>query len=307
MATDAGARDGSIETAVVGVDGRSGSQHAVEWAAGLAARHATLHLTHALSPTLELAAAAVQLDSGGMVARRRREMEGWAAGLSGDDVNLVLHVLEDEPAPALRSVASEVEAQMIVVGAHHQTKLGPRRVGSTIALLVDQLRTPVAIVPEHTDLVPSGSVVVGVSDSTEVTDGMRWAVGFASTHGLALSLVRVVPTRPLFSIDGLLSMLAYYIDPGVLKSWALEDLADLADEIQRSTDEQLTISWSSPKRPRGPRLVEESADAALLVLDVRPEPASPVPSWLHHAIRHAPCPIVLFPAPSRAVAEGDGG
>jgi nucleotide-binding universal stress UspA family protein len=311
MTTESNSSDASIGTAVVGLDGSSGSRHALEWAVRNSAPHATLHLVHAVSPTLELAAGAVQIDSAGIVAERKRQLvEEWAAGVSDDDVNLVYHVLEDEPPAALAGLAAEVGAQVIVVGAHHQSKLGPRRIGSTIARLIDDPVTPIAVVPEHGDLVPAGSVVVGVGDDASMNSALGWAVAYASAHALALSLVRVSPTRPLFSIDGLVSMLAYYIDPGVLDTWALDDLAELAAEIRRSTDEEMTISWSAPKRPRGPRLVEESADAALLVIEVRSDPASPVPSWVHHAVRHAPCPIMLFPLPAGDQGDdglGDGG
>jgi nucleotide-binding universal stress UspA family protein len=311
MTTDSIASDATFETAVVGLDGSSGSRHALEWTVHNAGPHATLHLVHGASPASGLAVASLQPDPGELVAEPNRYLvEEWVAGLSNDDVDLVYHVLEEEPAAALVKIAGEAGAQAIVVGAHHQSKLGPRRIGSTVARLIEDPVTPIAVVPEHGDLVPTGSVVVGVGDDASITRALRWAVAYASTHELALSLVRVSPSRPLFSIDGLVSMLAYYIDPAVLSTWAFDDLAELAAEIRRSTDEELTISWSAPKRTRGPRLVEESADAALLVVDVRPDPDSPVPSWLHHAVRHAPCPIMLFPAPAGdhgIGGSGDGG
>ena len=105
------------------------------------------------------------------------------------------------------------------------------------------------------------------------------------------------PRRRLFSLDGLVERIAYSIDRGVVRTWALEDLAELAEEIRQSTDEELEISWSVHADTGRPRIVEASSDTVLLVLDAHTKDGSNAESWIHDRIKHAPCPTAVFGTP----------
>ena len=100
-----------------------------------------------------------------------------------------------------------------------------------------------------------------------------------------------------------MSAIAWYLDPGAVGRWALEDLQRMAHQAQDATDTEIDVEWSAPVGKLGPELVEASEDAEVLVIG-RPErgPAldQVLPPWLHHAIAHAPCPVVIVPADGTA-------
>jgi nucleotide-binding universal stress UspA family protein len=295
----------NVEVVVVGVEGSPASLHALTWPIRAFGPHITVHAVHAVSPAIELAVAVAQVDSRKLVEERRRELEReWLPSVGDLPVKLETHVVEDEPAPALLEVAGAVSADLILVGAHGRWQHGPRRVGRTIAGLVEAAGTALSIVPEGSDLASGGAVVVGVTTGGDAeadasAPSLRWAVSFAKAHDLGLCLVRAGGDPPLFSAEGFISKIGQFLEPGVLKSWALEDLSELADRIRHSTDAELRVSVSAPGRRAGPRLVEASANASALVLDARRDRGRPVPPWMHHAIGHARCPVVLVPPDER--------
>jgi nucleotide-binding universal stress UspA family protein len=300
--------DGVVHTVVVGLDGSPSSVSALDWSAELVGADGLLHAVHAVPPSLELVVAAVQVDSDGLVADRRRQLEHeWTSHVLARGREVVHHLVEQEPAAALKQVAAEVGAGMIAVGVHAQTAHTPRRIGRTVSDLVDRSDVPLAVIPDGTVGAATGAVVVAVGSGAELRPALRWAVGYAVGHDRSLSLVRAGDSPPMFSMDWMLTRVAKFIDPTVLESWALEDLAELADEVQRSNDAELEISLSTAVHRPGPTLVKAGADAALLVLEARTEPGTPVPSWVQHAIRHAPCPTLLFPAVSGRAPRGNSG
>jgi hypothetical protein len=186
---------------------------------------------------------------------------------------------------------------MIVVGLKGQVHRVPRLLGGTVRDLLAHSARPVVVVPDGTELAPSGSVVVDVGHAEHVGEALRWAAEFAAARGMSLSLVRAGSRRRLFSLDGLIERLAYSVDRDMVRSWALEDLSELAEEIRRATDEELQISCSVHKEGRHPRIVEASSDTVLLVLDARTDDGSGGESWIHDRIKHAPCPTVVFGTP----------
>jgi nucleotide-binding universal stress UspA family protein len=283
---------------VVGVDDGPDAAHALEWTARVLAPTATIHAVHAVSPSVELAVAAVQFDSAALVARRRSHLENeWTAAARQTGVTIVCEVVEDTPARALMRVADHTAAEMIVVGSKGHARGVPRLLGGTVRDLLAHSPRPVVVVPDGAELAPSGSVVVDVGHAEHVGEALRWAAEFAAARGLSLNLVRAGPRRRLFSPEGLVERIAYSIDRDVVRSWALEDLAELAEEIRRSTDEDLEISWSVRNEGRHPRIVEASSDTVLLVLDARTDDRSGVESWIHDRIKHAPCPTAVFGTP----------
>jgi nucleotide-binding universal stress UspA family protein len=296
--SDAPAVNDVVNDVVVGVDESPTAAHALEWTAKVLAPSATIHAVNAVSPAVELAVAAVQYNSAPLVERRRHELESeWSAPARAAGATVVCHVIEDTAPRALLRVADQTAAEMIVVGTKGQVHRVPRLLGSCVRELLAQSPRPVVVVPDGAELAPTGSVVVDVDHDEHVDEALRWAAQFAAARGLALNLVRAGPPWRLFSLDGLVERLAYCIDPGVVRTWALEDLAELAEQIRYSTDEELEIAWSVHKDTRHPRIVETTGDTALLVLDAHADDRSGGESWIHDRIKHAPCPTVVFGTP----------
>jgi len=302
---ESAASDGVMRSVVVGLDGSPPSAHALDWAVSVLAPLRTVHAVSAVSPAGELAVSAFQVDSSRAVAARRREIEAWTASTRAVGTEVQIHVVEDSEAAALHLVADEVAADGIVVGIKGHARRLPRTVGGTVRTLIDQAHRPIVIVPEGAEAQLSGSVVAGVGDAGRISHALRWAAAFAARHDLSLSLIRAGSNRALFSVDGLLQLIAYFLDRDMVRTWALEDLERLADEIRGSTDADLQVSWSAPGSARHPRIVEASADASLLVLETRPDAHAGTASWVRDAIKQAPCPVMLFPV--NDVTRGERG
>ena len=113
----------------------------------------------------------------------------------------------------------------------------------------------------------------------------------------------------MFRADGLLDVLAYYVDPSLAAQWAREDVEALAAEIDRMSEQapgeggrgsgDVTISWSTAPGSTGPVLVEAATHADLLVVGLHDRPdadAHVVAPWCRHVLLHAPCPTVFVPA-----------
>ncbi len=281
---------------VVGVDDGSAAAHALEWTATVLAPSATIHAVNAVSPGVELAVAVVQYDSAGIVARRRRHLENdWTAAARATGATIVCDVIEDTPVRALMRAADRTGADMIVVGL--KGRRVPHVLTGVVRDVLAHAKHPVVVVPDGTGMEPAGAVVVDVGHAEHVREALRWAADFAAARGLALNLVRAGPRRKLFTFDGLIERVAYSIDRDVVKEWAHQDLADLAGQIQRSSDEELSVTWSVPGDGRRPTIIEPGADTALLVLDAHADEGAHVTSWVHDTVKHSPCPVALFGTP----------
>ncbi len=300
MEEDAGTR------VVVGLDGSDESRSALDWAIRAAGRRGSIHAVHAVAPVTELAVAAAQVDSTPMVEHRVADLGAWTAPADEQELDVYRSVLEDDPAAALLRVAVEVDADLIVVGVHARSRFEPRTLGRVTTKLVHRTDRPLVVVrPGPDQPLEEGSVVVaGVGHGPATRAALAWAARFADVHGTALSLVQAIGNRPVFGEDGLLDVVAFYVDRSLLHEWALDDLAQIADELQQATEHQVPISLSSPDGRTGPALVDAGADAALLVVgrhDGGAHDGRPMTAALHHVLTHAPCPVVVVP-----VVETDG-
>jgi len=306
MSVDPERRDVSltIQHVVVGVDGSPESLSALRFAAHMVGTSGVVHPVCAVSPALELAAAAVQIDSSPLIARITEDLESdWTAAVRDAGHQIACRVVEDDPADALLDAADDVDADLVVVGVHAKPAHGPRTVGRVTAKLIRQMDRPLAIV-DGEQAVAAGHVAAVVADAGmggATPSAVHWAAGYADTYDTALRLVRSTPNRPALGPDGLLDVLAFYLEPSMLREWAIEDLAELADQIQQSTEHDLTITWSAPTGPRGPRLVEVSGDTSLIVVgrNTATGASRTIPKALRHVVTHAPCPVVVVPADQR--------
>jgi nucleotide-binding universal stress UspA family protein len=214
-----------------------------------------------------------------------------------------VHVEGGEIAPVLQAEAADADVDLIVVGMHEQRRRVLRSLGSVVSTLLRSADRPVVVVgAEHTPTPRSGTVVVGIGHGPATEAALRWAAGFATEHDAALDLIRAVPQRPVFRTDGLLDVLAFYVDPTLATQWAREDVERFATEIDRMSEDgigSVATSWSTAPGSTGPVLVEAATHADLLVVGLHDRPGADdhtVAPWCRRVLLHAPCPVVFVPA-----------
>jgi nucleotide-binding universal stress UspA family protein len=141
---------GFLERLVVGADGSTGSQRAIEWSARLAsAVDAEVLAVHVLTYSRELLRD-VTLDT---MRTWRRELQDelehrWAEPLAERAVRLRCLVVEDQSASAgLLAVAARERADGVVVGAQGHGGLGDRVLGGVSHRVTHRSRCPVIVVP----------------------------------------------------------------------------------------------------------------------------------------------------------------
>ncbi len=285
---------------VVGLDGSDGSQAALAWARFAAGTGGTVHAVHADPRAADRAGAAAQVGSARLIEQRARDLEAWATHADGPAVDVDRRLEEGDPADALLRVADDVGADLVAVGVHARTRIAPRTLGRVTAKLVQRTDRPLAVVRPGPPSPPAeGSVVVaGVGRGPATAAALSWAADFAAVHGASLSLIHAVSRHPVFAEDGVLDVIAFYVDRQLLHDWALDDLAAVADQLQAATESEVPLSWSAPDGRPGPVLVNAGADAALLVVGRHDDGAlGVVPTTaLHHVLTHASCPVVVVPA-----------
>jgi nucleotide-binding universal stress UspA family protein len=278
-----------VRSTVVGMDGSAASRAALEWVCRSAATDDVVHAVHVHAGGAAAATAAVQ-----------RDLDAWVeASATGETVVRKVATV-GECADELLRVVDDVDAQLLAVGRH--SGLLPHRPGRTTLQLLEHTRCAIAIVGDEAHAAPSNTVVAGVGHGPATRSALRWAAEYAEAHGTALKLIRAMPNRPVFRSDGLLDVIAWYVDRDMATGWALDDLESAANSVERSTDADLSVSWSASPGSPARVLTEEGASASLLVVGLHQDADAPVghadhdvPHWLHHAITHAPCPVVVVP------------
>ena len=226
----------------------------------------------------------------------------WASSIAA--VHEV-HVDDGEIAPVLLGEAAGADADLIVVGMHEQRRTVLRSLGPVVSTLLRNADRPIVVVgAEHTPALHGGTIVVGIGHGPATQSALRWAAAFATEHDAALDLIRAVPQRPVFRKDGLLDVLAYYVDPSLATQWAREDVERFAAEIDPMSEEErgrgsVAASWSTAPGSTGPVLVDAATHADLLVVGLHDRPGADdhhVAPWCRHVLLHAPCPVVFVPA-----------
>ncbi len=231
-----------------------------------------------------------------------RAAHAWASSIAETHE---VHVDDGEIAPVLHGEAADAGADLIVVGMHEQRRRVLRSLGPVVSTLLRSADRPIVVVgAEHTPAQRGGTIVVGIGHGPATEAALRWAAGFATEHDAALDLIRAVPQRPVFRTDGLLDVLAYYVDPSLANQWAREDVERFAAEIDRMGEDgngtgSVATSWSTAPGSTGPVLVDAATHADLLVVGLHDRPGADdhtVAPWCRHVLLHAPCPVVFVPA-----------
>jgi len=139
-----------MHTIVAGVDGSSGSERALEWAAARSVEaHGEVVAVHVLTYNVELLR---DLSPDTVTTWRRtlgRDLAGpWTepARAVGALVRTVL-VEDDTVATGLLRSAADAHADVIVLGARGRGGLVDRLLGATTYVVTHRARTPVVVIP----------------------------------------------------------------------------------------------------------------------------------------------------------------
>lgn len=288
---------------VVGVDGAIASRVALAWAARTAGRDGHVHVVTATDPEPQLDLDPLPVDeSEYRIVLERELVRRWcepARRLAGE---VTAEVVTGDASEALTRIAAADDVDAVVVGAHVGPTGAPRLVGRTIRHLLGDLRRPLVVVPTSFDVsVATGPIIVGIGHSDATAHAVRWAAGEAAAHDRSLGLVRATREGPVFQVDGMLELVAYYLDPAVRDQWIAEDLAELAVAAQRVTVDEIDLAARAAAGLPATTLVAESEAASLLVIGHHPSKVlgrHHVTQPLRYALTHARCPVAVIPVPA---------
>lgn len=248
---------------VVGVDGSSLSEEALDWAGAEAARlGAPLHVVHAFVHVSVI---------GGFspVSPAEREKLGGDMVHAAADRTRAAHrglpVTEEvclgAAAPQLLNAAKD--ARMIVLGARGHGRVGGMLVGSVSQQVAMHARCPVVVVRGSTDRA-GGSVVIGMDGSPEARAALRFGLRYADGVGAP---VRVVRAEYLEPVPG--------IPPGEWYEDRKGQLEQVTESVRSEVDAArgefpgLDIDLRVTRRHPVEALVEEAAEARLVVVASR--------------------------------------
>ncbi len=189
---------------VVGVDGSPGSEQALAWATAQAG-DGEVTAVHAFSPLASLIAAAVLINLDTLRDEHKQLLENeWiaAAAATGVTVNPIL--VDDNPASALRSVASRLGGVPIIVGHQGRGRRSRHHVGDTTNRLLQHADLPIIMTTDATETTKlAGTVVVGVHGPTTAShEPIVWAARLAAEQSLNLHIISVTQSFIPVAIEG---------------------------------------------------------------------------------------------------------
>ena len=138
-----------MTTVVLGLDGSPGSQRATKWVAehgpGLEAQVIAVLVVRRLE-LWEIAA--VQVDSGPVIAERRAQLNGeWTDPLRAAGLRVTTKLVRGNPAIELCKIAEGRSADLLVVGANSHSAAHDL-LGGTAHKIVIHAHVPVLLVPK---------------------------------------------------------------------------------------------------------------------------------------------------------------
>lgn len=282
---------------VVGYDGSSTAEHALQWALAEAqARSLGITLVHAILPPVTASAfgpgVPAPLDLIDDVRRAaEHELQKAAQAAGGDILTRV-----DLGSPSGVLIEASADAALVVIGSRGRGGFAGLLLGSVSDQVAAHSACPVVVVREAPK--PAGDVVVGVDGSQIAQQAAEYAFAAASRGGKRLIAVHAweVPSYDLIVMpDG----------PAPVT------LTDFGDDELRLTSETLagfatdypdvTVEEKVVKGPAVKALLEASADPALIVVGTRGRGGvigTLLGSVSRGVLHHAKAPVVVVPARS---------
>ncbi|MCW2510700.1 MAG: universal stress protein UspA [Modestobacter sp.] len=286
---------------VVGVDGSAGSLTALRWAMHWALVRGAEVAVLAAYPTVAYWTDAEIVDLGALDAvhddtwaRARAAVDAVRDSDSAvRDVPVSLHVEGGRAAEQL--VRRSAEADLVVVGSRGRSLVRGALLGSVALHCVSAAECPVVVVPlpgRWGQPQAASTVVVGVDGSERATAALSAAVQEAGPGG-SVTAVRAQPVTDLWSDQ-------YVVLPPSQQQRHADALRDLETSVGQvlmaTTGDCPAVSCLALPGPTGPVLVEQAADADLLVVASRGRGefrGLVLGSVALHCVVHAPCPVLV--------------
>ena len=204
-------------------------------------------------------------------------------------------IADIHPARALHDAATEMNADLIVIGACHRGSIGRALLGGTGESVVHGSPCPVVVAPRDYagDAAHPHRIGVAYDASPESEGALAWAEKLAASSGAALELMTVTQFVPIAMYPGVAS---YPTD-----SLMSEMREDAERQMQMAIDRIADGVAADGRVMDGPvikSLVDASEDLDLLVAGSRAY--GPVGSVLMGSVSHtlmheARCPVVVVP------------
>jgi len=278
----------------VGFDGSWRETGAMEWALQESRlRHLPLHAVHVIDEKLRdvpyweptvIDDAALEL-----VKEVKQHLKTEAPAFD-HDVDLVL----GRPATTLADLAAE--SQMVVVGRRGMGAFKRLMIGSTSEAVANQASVPVVVVPDgwkpsdHT-----GPVLVGLDDSGENDDAIKFAVAIATERQGPLWMLHVWDLPGCYTWDA--------INVDLSEEWAVaarQHFEDVARQWRAGYPElDIEAEVTRGHRVEGVIAAAESAGAQLIVVGGhrrRKLTAMLLGSVARGVLHHATCPVAVVHA-----------
>lgn len=283
---------------VVGYDGSSASDLALDWAAQAAHdRHLPLRVLVAWSwPPVNLSGLGVAQENG-LIEELRAEAETTVKGAVvraravSPDLDVTGGVAVSPPAAVL--VEQSHDAEMVVLGSHGRGGFTGLLLGSVSRQVAAHADCPVVVVREAADP-DAREVIVGVDGSKQAVKALDFAYDYASRRGLRLRVVHTWEVPPIGAITGVPTFsppeLLHDIKGNEMRITA-EVLAGHADRYPDVTVEQ-EIRRGTPVQTLG----DMSQRAALVVVGSRGRGGFLgllLGSVSHGVLHHAHCPVAV--------------
>ena len=290
-----------LQTIVAALDFSPGSAAALVRAADLAERSgAALHLLH--GDVLFRSSGDGAPDAAPSAALRVRveRFAAMALGLDSNELDQLgpeVSVVRDvTPSAAILRYASEVDADLLVVGTHGRSGVARLLLGSVAEALVAAAPCPVLTVPKDAaDTSPSAQapVLVAIDFSERSRAALAAGRALATLYGAPVELVHVVRDAgpyPAFAPD-ILSVSDVDPDEAVVLRERLHRFAGGSTDAPPVT---CHVAYGAPSRAVPALAAERGAGVLVMGTHGRTGLARIVGSVAEATLRRAPCPVLTL-------------
>ncbi len=285
-----------IRSIVVGVDGSSASDTALDWAAAEAVRRGVplevLHTstTHAVAATPGGGAPPIYDET-----EDEDVLDAAAARARGAFPGISVITRSERRDPASALIDRSTGAELVVVGAHGKGLLARFLLGSVSHRVSSHACCPAVVVHQEVGT-PGLPVAVGVDDSPASDAALVLAVDEAVLRGVALVIVHGWQPATVGAFDAL------PVSQEVIDSMhaTAGEVVSRAVAMAHERAPGLAVSSTMPSTGAVLALDAESADAQLLVVGVhghRGLAGAPFGSVTSAVLDGARCPVMVAPLP----------
>jgi nucleotide-binding universal stress UspA family protein len=287
------------------VDFSEFSEHALKYAAAMAAWYdARLHVLHVM-PTLPPSATSPLAETGRQLTERN--LRQFVDRVRTANLEIDAEIVESaDPVASILACADAIDADLIVTGSHGRSGVKRALLGSVVESLLHRARRPIMAVPSHIDPVNLNhaiklrEVVCAVDFSVPSLAALAYALSLAEESDSQLTLLHVLETPPELAHPPAPPDYAINVDAvrAEAEADALNRLRKLVPEHARDycTIETAVLEGGVSRQVL---LLAANRHADLIVLGVHGRNALDLAVFGSNSkdvIRHAVCPVLIIPA-----------